>query len=75
MSTAGLTLSDGFDLSGLSLDDLWLRYVAVGGSHPPWQLARNLTDPDLGAHEHNMVALALNEHLNDLGGNYPVAYL
>jgi hypothetical protein len=36
---AGFSLSDGWDLSGLTLTELWLRYLAVGGTASPGWVA------------------------------------
>jgi hypothetical protein len=36
---AGFSLSDGWDLSGLTLAELWLRYLAVGGTASPGRLS------------------------------------
>jgi len=36
---AGFSLSDGWDLSGLTLTELWLRYLNVGGTASPAQIA------------------------------------
>ena len=46
---AGFSLSDGWDLSGLTLAELWLRYLAVGGTASRARVeayARGLLRPD-----------------------------
>jgi hypothetical protein len=71
----GFSLSDGWDLSGLTLTELWLRYLAVGGTASPARVsayARGLLRPD--SHQHNMIAQAINEHLTDQGEDHPVSY-
>lgn len=72
---AGFSLSDGWDLSGITLTELWLRYLAVGGTASPGQVAayaRGQSRPD--SHEHNMIAQAINEHFMDQGEDHPVSY-
>jgi hypothetical protein len=71
----GFGLSDGWDLSGLTLAKLWLRYLALGGNASPALLeayARGLVCPD--RYEHNMIAQAINEHFMDRGEDHPVGY-
>lgn len=56
-----------WSLGGLTLDDLWWRYLGEGGNHNRLALAEYL-----GGHaswataEHNILAQALNEALWDL---------
>jgi hypothetical protein len=72
---AGLDLSDGWDLSGLSLAELWLGYVALGGTASQAQLAayaRGLGCPD--SYQHNLIAQAINEHFIDRGEDHLVSY-
>jgi hypothetical protein len=74
-TSAGFSLSDGWDLSGLTLAQLWLRYLAIGGSASKAQVAayaRGLGCPD--SYEHNMIAQAINEHFLDRGEDHPVGY-
>lgn len=55
-------------LSGLTLSDLWGRYLGLGGRLPQTALVGYLDGaaawPDM---EHNVLAQALNENLWDLG--------
>jgi hypothetical protein len=72
---AGFSLSDGWDLSGLSLTELWLSYLAIGGTATPARLAayaRGRLRPD--SHQHNMIAQAINEHFTGQGEDHPVGY-
>jgi hypothetical protein len=78
--SAGLSLRDGLDLSGLTHLELWLRYVGIGGTAPSSELAEQImqggaADTGLDAYEHNLIAQALNEHFLDLGQDHPVGYL
>jgi hypothetical protein len=73
---AGFSLSDGWNLSGLSLSELWLRYLAIGGSASQarvGQYARGQVRPD--SYQHNMIAHAINEYFDDLGEHHAVGYL
>ena len=74
-SDSGFSLSDGWDLSGLTLEELWLSYLALGGTVGPADLAayaRGRRRPD--AYQHNMIAQAINEHFIGRGGDHPVGY-
>jgi hypothetical protein len=71
----GFSLSDGWDLSGLTLADLWLRYLGVGGTASPDRVAayaRGTMIPD--SYQHNMIAQAINEYFTDQGEDHPVGY-
>ena len=72
---AGFSLSDGWDLSGLTLAELWLRYLALGGTVSSARVAayaRGLLLPD--SYQHNMIAQAINEYFIDRGEDHPVSY-
>ena len=61
--------------SGLSVHDLWLAYLALGGDASPAELdgyLRHHAAPSRS--EHNVLAQALNERLHDLGYDWPVPY-
>src|SRR3954465_8739367 len=60
---------------GLSDDDLWLAYVALGGSLSAVQL-RNYFDGDyaLNAREYDYLAQALNDRYIDRGEDHAVPY-
>ena len=61
--------------SGLSRNDLWLRYFALGGMTDPLQLEAVLHGALLaGDHDHDQIAHALNERFTELGRNHPVPY-
>jgi hypothetical protein len=62
--------------AGLSHGDLWLRYFELGGMSTGFELEAflyGLVTPS--AHEHDVIAHAINERFVELGGNHPVAYL
>lgn len=61
--------------AGLSDPDLWLRYFALGGMSTPDQVRSFLRrDVVPSAHDHDVLAQALNERFSELGGNHPVGY-
>lgn len=70
---------DAFDqgrrAAGLSQAELFLRYFELGGMSSALQLeafAYGALQPS--AHDHDMIAHALNERFVELGGNHPIAY-
>ena len=63
-------------LSGLTLQDLWLNYMAVSGSQEACDLAAYLAgETAWTAFEHNKAALALNEACYDQGYGNPATYV
>ena len=70
---------DGLDLArraaGLSQDELWLRYFALGGMTPALELEAiclgALSAPDTDS---DRVVHALNERFTELGHDHPVPY-
>ncbi len=77
MSTqhANLSLFDGWQRSGLSAAELWIRYYAVGGDAAELEVeayALGLLNPD--DYQHNLIAQALNEYFLDRHEDHPVRY-
>jgi hypothetical protein len=71
----GAALAVGLAMTGLSIDDFWLRYFALGGSCPLRVLERYMNGgSSCSAYEHDVAAQALNEYLVDQGMDHPVAY-
>ncbi len=72
----GLTLSDGFDLLGAEVEEVWWGYAGFGGRANPALLERRMigrapVDPS----EHTLIAQALNECFVDRGMPvFPVGY-
>jgi len=61
--------------AGLSLSELWLRYFELGGMSTALELEAYLYSALIPtAHDHDLVAHALNERFVELGGNHPVPY-
>jgi hypothetical protein len=68
------TVSAAFRASGLSMQDLWLRFVGLGGAAPPDTLQRYLAGAAIPRGDHNMLVHALNERIMEMGGDHPLAY-
>jgi hypothetical protein len=61
--------------SGLSLGELFLRYFELGGMSSALQVEAYLYNAlEPSTHDHDVIALALNERYVELGGNHPVPY-
>jgi hypothetical protein len=61
--------------AGLTHGQLWLRYFHLGGMRTGLEVEAfcyGALQPS--AHDHDVVAHALNERFVELGGNHPVAY-
>ena len=61
-------------LAGMSFDQLWLAYMALGGNAPPDVMRAYLLGSYTGAVGYDILAHALNEEFVDQGGNHPVPY-
>jgi hypothetical protein len=60
---------------GLSVDDLWLRYFALGGMSTALELEAILYRalvPEV--HDRDVLAVALNERFAEIGGDHPIPY-
>ena len=61
--------------AGLSQADLWLRYCEVGGMSTALEVEAFVFGTLVpSAHEHDLLAQALNDRFVELGGNHPVPY-
>lgn len=61
--------------AGLSDPDLWLRYFELGGMSSPDEVRSYLRCSVVpSAHDHDVLAHALNERFTELGRNHPVRY-
>jgi len=62
--------------AGLTHRELWLRCFELGGMSTGFELEAFLYGVLVpSAHDHDVIALALNERFTELGGDHPVAYL
>jgi hypothetical protein len=62
--------------AGLSHPELWMRYFELGGMSTGLELETflyGMVSPT--AHNHDVIAHAINERFAELGGDHPVAYL
>lgn len=71
----GLSLLEGLVLTGMTIDELWLRQLTLGGNAVPLEVEAYLlglltADP----YQHDLLAQALNEWSLEHGHDHPVAY-
>ena len=60
----------------LSIDAFWLRCFELGGMSTPWELDAFLHEASQPTHhEHNLMALALNEYFVEIGVSQIVPYV
>jgi predicted DNA-binding ribbon-helix-helix protein len=63
-------------LAELTHPELWMRYFELGGMSTGIELEAFLYGAlQPTAHDHDVIAHALNERFVELGGNHPVPYL
>jgi hypothetical protein len=61
--------------AGLTHGELWYRYFRLGGMRTGLEVEGFCYGALVpSAHDHDVVAHALNERFVELGGNHPVAY-
>ncbi len=59
----------------LSLGDLWFRYFALGGASSTLEVEAYLHDALIPTIEdQDLLAVALNERISELGGDHPIPY-
>ena len=59
----------------LSQGELWFRYFELGGMSTGLQLEAYLYGAlEPSAHDHDVIAHALNERFSEMGGDHPVPY-
>lgn len=70
------TLRDGFDLTGASQEELWWRYLAIGGTATLATLTERMDGvAACDDTEHVLIAHAINEWFLERGlGTFPVSY-
>ncbi len=62
--------------AGLSRGELWLRYFELGGMCAAFELEAFLEGLEVpSVYDHDVIALAINERLVELGGRAVVPYL
>ena len=61
---------------GLSVDDLWMRYFALGGTSSALEIEAYLVGALVTPGSvHDRIAVALNERFAELDRDHPVPYL
>ena len=61
--------------AGLSTDELWLAYYALGGMASPSLVRSYLSDgAAMEPIDYDVLAQAINERFVERGGNHPVPY-
>jgi len=62
-------------VAGLTIEQLWLAYVGLGGTSSLAVMASGVADSHLiTAHEHDLIGHAINERFMDMDQDYPVPY-
>jgi hypothetical protein len=75
MIADGLALDSARQLAGITVANLWLRYVTLGGTATRAQLRGVLGGKlKLGAAQYDVLAHALNERFVEMDLGYPVPY-
>ena len=64
---AQATLAQSFEACQMQVDELWVAYFALGGNGGKYEVELYLNGMgSMSAHEHNVLAHAVNEGLADL---------
>ena len=73
--SSALPLEAARGMLGLSVLQLWVDYVGLGGSLRPAAVRAALSGRlPLSDHDHDVLVQALNEIFSDRGENHPLAY-
>lgn len=69
------TLQAGRQMLGLTLGELWIAYMRLGGNLAPDSINTYLRGgPEVADHDHDILAQALNEGFIDHDSDHPIAY-
>jgi hypothetical protein len=60
--------------AGMSVDELWMAYFALGGAALPATLRLYLAGDGTNGMDYDVVAQAINERFLEKGGDHPVPY-
>jgi hypothetical protein len=75
MAEANRTLDRARRDARFSHKQLWLRYFALGGMRSAFEIEAILHGALIATnHDHNVLAVALNERFFELGANHPGPY-
>lgn len=67
-------LKAGLARSDLTIEQLWLGYLSVGGAKSMGHMVAELRGDDLPEREYDVIAQALNDHFVEHGINNSVTY-
>jgi hypothetical protein len=68
-------LDRGRRLAGLSMMDLWVAYIGLGGTMPETVVQGYLGGGPTPPREHDLIAHAINERLADVGSPQRMTYV
>jgi len=60
--------------AGMSFDELWMAYFALGGTSSPEIVRSYLAGVGTQAMDYDVLAQAINESYVEAGGDHPVPY-
>jgi len=60
--------------AGMSFDELWMAYFALGGLASPTVVRSYLDGSGSTSFDYDVLAQAINERFVERGANYPVPY-
>jgi len=60
--------------AGMSFDELWMDYFALGGTSSPEIVRSYLAGSGTQSMDYDVLAQAINERFVEDGGNHPVPY-
>ncbi len=60
--------------AGMSFDELWMDYFALGGASSPDIVRSYLAGSATQSMDYDVLAQAINERYVEVGGNHPVPY-
>jgi hypothetical protein len=71
----GVVLDNARQMAGISVTDLWLRYVTIGGTATREEVGRMLRgEREFGAPQYDVFVHALNERFVELDMDHPIPY-
>ena len=76
MAGDAVVVRNGYRLSGLSITDLWIRYVGLGGTLTLPHLEAYLRDDGgtVPAGQYNVIVHAINERFMEMDLDHPIPY-
>jgi len=75
VTSRAVALEAARSMLGVSLDDLWVDYLGLGGHLMPWHVEAFLSGSRVvDDRDHDLIVQALNERFLDLDADHPLAY-